>query len=66
VSVADHIDTDKLFLEAIKHQVAFVPGEQFYGENPARNHLRINFSFSTREQLVEAVKRLSNCISSVN
>lgn len=65
VTVPDHIDTARLFFEAIKHKVAFVPGEQFYGENPEKNHMRINFSFSTKEQLKEAVKRLSDCIRSI-
>ncbi|MCD4747095.1 MAG: aminotransferase class I/II-fold pyridoxal phosphate-dependent enzyme, partial [Bacteroidales bacterium] len=62
VSVPEHIDTNELFFEAIKYKVAFVPGEQFYGENPAKNHLRINFSYASKEQLAEAIKRLSDCI----
>jgi len=62
VTVPERIDTAKLFFEAIKHKVAFVPGEQFYGENPATNHLRINFSFVSKEQLAEAVKRLAECL----
>ena len=62
VTVPDHIDTDELFFEAIEHKVAFVPGEQFYGENPDRNHMRINFSFVDTDQLAEAVRRLSACI----
>ncbi|WP_457554228.1 aminotransferase-like domain-containing protein [Desulfobacula sp.] len=66
VSVPDHIDTAQLFFEAIKHKVAFVPGEQFYGENPEKNHMRINFSFASKEQLKEAVKRLSACIKSID
>lgn len=64
VTVPGHIDTGKLFFEAIKHKVAFVPGEQCYGEQPSKNHMRLNFSFSSDAQLVEAVKRLSNCIQS--
>ena len=56
VSLPKHIDTDELFFDAIKHKVAFVPGEQFYGEDPERNHMRINFSFVAKEQLVEAVR----------
>lgn len=56
------IDTKELFYEAIKFKVAFVPGEVFYGENPSRNHMRINFSYSTEKQLKEAIKRLSACI----
>jgi 2-aminoadipate transaminase len=62
VSVPAHIDTQELFFEAIEHKVAFVPGEQFYGENPEHNHMRINFSFVAKDQLSEAVKRLSECI----
>ena len=64
VSVPKHIDTYELFYEAIEYKVAFVPGEVFYGENPDRNNMRINFSYASKEQLAEAVKRLSNCIKS--
>ena len=66
VTVPEHIDTQELFYEAIKFKVAFVPGEVFYGENPSKNHMRINFSFASKEQLAEAVKRLSNCIKNIN
>ncbi len=62
VTVPEHIDTQTLFSAAIKFKVAFVPGEVFYGENPRKNHMRINFSYASKEQLVEAVKRLSECI----
>ena len=64
VTVPKHIDTYELFYEAMKFKVAFVPGSTFYGENPAKNHMRINFSFASKEQLAEAVKRLSKCIKS--
>ena len=62
VSVPAHIDTDELFFDAIEHKVAFVPGALFYGENPERNHMRINFSYVSKEQLAEAVERLAGCI----
>jgi len=62
VTVPPEIDTNELFHEAIKYKVAFVPGDVFYGENPASNAMRINFSFATKEQLTEAVIRLSKCI----
>jgi 2-aminoadipate transaminase len=61
-SVPEKIDTLKLFYEAVKFKVAFVPGEVFYGENPAKNHMRINFSFASKNQLAEAVDRLSSCL----
>jgi len=62
VSVPAHIDTAKLFFDAIEHKVAFVPGEQFYGENPEHNHMRINFSFVSKGELAEAVRRLADCV----
>ena len=62
-TVPDGIDTLELFYEAIKFKVAFVPGEVFYGENPAKNHMRINFSYPSKNQLTEAVKRLSDCLN---
>lgn len=62
VTLPESINTDELFFEAIKYKVAFVPGSQFFGENHARNNMRVNFSFSSPEQLTEAVKRLSKCI----
>jgi 2-aminoadipate transaminase len=61
-TVPEGIDTLELFYEAIKFKVAFVPGEVFYGENPAKNHMRINFSYPSKNQLVEAVSRLSDCL----
>jgi len=61
-TVPEGIDTLALFYEAIKFKVAFVPGEVFYGENPAKNHMRINFSYPSKIQLVESVKRLSDCL----
>ncbi len=62
VSLPKQIDTMKLFYEAIKFKVAFVPGEVFYGENPSKNNMRINFSFASKEQIIEAVKRLAECV----
>ena len=62
VTVPEKIDTEKLFYEALKYKVAFVPGWQFYGEKPQKNHMRLNFSYSSKDQLKEAIKRLAKCI----
>ncbi len=62
VTVPEEIDTHELFYDAIKYKVAFVPGDVFFGENPQRNTMRINFSFSSKEQLATAVERLAECI----
>lgn len=65
VSFPETIDTMELFYKAIDYKVAFVPGEVFYGENPGKNHMRINFSYATENELVEAVKRLSKCVNAI-
>jgi len=62
LSVPQKIDTYDLFHEALKFKVAFVPGEVFYGENPEKNHMRINFSYPSKAQLTEGIKRLADCI----
>ena len=65
LSVPKQIDTYELFHEALKYKVAFVPGEVFYGENPEKNHMRINFSYPSKEQLTEGIKRLADCVRAV-
>ena len=62
LSVPEIMNTYELFHEALKYKVAFVPGEVFYGENPEKNHMRINFSYPSKEQLTEGIKRLADCI----
>ena len=62
VTLPEEIDTEELFYDAIKYQVAFVPGNVFFGENPAKNTMRINFSFATKDELGKAVERLSGCV----
>lgn len=63
VTVPEGINTLDLFYMAIEEKVAFVPGEVFYPEDYRRyNAMRINFSFPTKEQILEGVKRLSNTI----
>ena len=62
VTVPKSVDTRELFHDALKFKVAFVPGETCYGERPERHHMRVNFSYSSKAQLLEAVKRLSDCL----
>ncbi len=63
ITVPEDINTHDLFYMAIEEKVAFVPGEVFYPVGLRRhNTMRINFSFPTKEQIVEGVKRLSAVI----
>ncbi|MFC2165448.1 PLP-dependent aminotransferase family protein [Acidobacteriota bacterium] len=63
MTVPDDINTLDLFHRAIEKKVAFVPGEVCYPAGYRRyNTMRINFSFPTKEQIVEGVKRLSTVV----
>ncbi len=60
----DYVNTEEMFYDAIKENVAYVVGSAFYGENPKYNSLRLNFSYPTLEEIDEGVKRLAKVISS--
>lgn len=62
MTLPERIDTRELFYEAIRCKVAFVPSEAFYGEHPETNHMRINFSYPSKDRLAEATQRLARCI----
>lgn len=63
ITVPESINTLDLFYMAIEEKVAFVPGEVFYPEGFRRyNTMRINFSYPTKAQILEGVKRLKAVI----
>jgi 2-aminoadipate transaminase len=52
-------DCNELLQEAIKRDVAFVPGDCFFPGEEGKRHLRLNFSNATLDQIREGVHRLS-------
>lgn len=59
VTLPSHLDSDEIFKKAIEKNVAFVAGSSFFCNNSGHNTMRINFSFSNKEEIEEGVKRLS-------
>ncbi|MBN1631606.1 MAG: PLP-dependent aminotransferase family protein, partial [Thermoleophilia bacterium] len=57
-----NIDTERLFYEAVENDVAFVVGTAFYCDSGGKNAMRLNFSYPTKEDIVEGVKRLARVI----
>jgi 2-aminoadipate transaminase len=56
-------DAGKLLPLAIeKYKVAYVPGGNFHVDGRGANSMRINFSYSTYEQIIEGIKRLATLI----
>lgn len=63
ITVPQEMNTLDLFYLAIEERVAFVPGEVCYPKGLRRhNTMRINFSYPTREEIIEGVKRLRRTI----
>lgn len=51
-------DANELFRAAVRHDVAFVPGEAFFCAEPDRSTLRLSYSTATPELLGEGARRL--------
>lgn len=51
-------DTDKMFERALKMKVVYVVGSAFYPDNDNHESMRLNFTYSSNEDIVEGVKRL--------
>ena len=62
VTLPKYMDTEDLFLKAIKRKVAFVIGSVFHCDGSGRNTMRINFSYVSKEKCLEGVKRLAQVI----
>lgn len=58
ITAPKHMDMVALFPKAVEKKVAYVVGTAFYYDESVRNTMRINFSYSSPEQIVEGIKRL--------
>jgi 2-aminoadipate transaminase len=63
VTLPSGVDCMRLFDAAIKHNVAFVPGQPFFAEGDSGSHMRLNFSNATPEMLREGIRRLSIAVT---
>jgi len=60
VTMPEGADCDELLKEAIRQDVAFVPGNCFFPkEGEGLRNFRLNFSNATTEQIREGIRRLS-------
>ena len=62
VTLPEEIDTEIMFLDAIKQKVAYVHGKAFHVNGGGKSAMRLNFSYSTNEQINEGIKRLGKVI----
>jgi 2-aminoadipate transaminase len=62
VTLPENMSSLELFDRAIKNDVAFVPGQAFYANGGGYNTLRLNFSNSDEDRIVEGMGRLARSI----
>jgi 2-aminoadipate transaminase len=64
VTLPENMDAGEMFRSAIEKQVAYVVGTAFYPDGGGRNSFRMNFSYSSKAETEEGIKRLSQVIGS--
>ena len=62
VTLPEGLDTEIMFLDAIKMKVAYVHGKAFHVDGGGERSMRLNFSYSSGEQIEEGIKRLGKVI----
>ncbi len=62
VTLPKEMDAEKMFQKAIENKVAYVIGSAFYPKRNHKNTFRLNFTYSTDEQIEEGIKRLAKVI----
>ena len=62
VTLPEGLDTEIMFLDAIKMKVAYVHGKAFHVDGGGERSMRLNFSYSSSEQIEEGISRLGKVI----
>jgi len=62
VTLPECIDSRELLTEALKFKVAFVPGCSFFPDGSHPNTMRLNFSYSNTDLIIEGIRRLARAI----
>ena len=58
-------DTFNLVHEYMKHKVVYVPANQFYLDGRISDEIRFNYTYSTKEQVSEGLKRMAQVCRSL-
>jgi 2-aminoadipate transaminase len=64
VNLPKGLDIQAVFRSALEQNVAFVPGDSFYANDPQEGsrHMRLNFSNATPELIREGIRRLAAAV----
>ena len=62
VTLPPQTNSEELLQAALRQNVAFVPGDPFYPDEPDGCHMRLNFSNCTPERIREGIRRLGTAV----
>ena len=62
VTLPKRVNTRIMFKNAVAHQIAYVVGDAFYPDGSTYNTMRLNFSYSEDDVIIEGIKRLAEVI----
>lgn len=62
VTLPEEMDSAEMFLAAVEKKVAYVVGAAFYPDGGGKNSFRLNFSYSSKEEIESGIQRLAEVI----
>lgn len=62
VKLRDDLKSKEVMEDALKENVAYVPGDSFFPNGGKYNYFRLNYSCMNEEQIEEGMKRLGNVL----
>lgn len=62
VRLPEGADTERMFLRALEHEVAYVVGTPFFVDGTGQNTMRLCFSKATVREIDEGIKRLAQVV----
>jgi 2-aminoadipate transaminase len=62
VTLPKNVNTRLMFKRAVNKKVAYVVGDAFYPDSSNYNSMRLNFSYSEDDVIIEGIKRLAEVI----
>jgi 2-aminoadipate transaminase len=65
VQLPEGIKSKEVFEEALKNNVAFVPGDSFFPKGDCKNAMRLNFSNMPEDKIKEGIRRLGQVLDRI-
>lgn len=62
VRLPEGMDASKMVFEAVERGVAYIPGSNFFTDPSKTNYMRLNYSFPSKEDIVEGIKILGDLL----